>query len=214
MQKLIPKSSNIRGSNPFLGKVLVGVSAITAVLSAYNYLKSKGAQAEIEYRKSQLSKPVYKLSEEEMINPPWNKDNIRDWLYRKGTQNIMQFKSQADPSIVFNVWFPGNALEEMDSNMLFHLLREKMMKELKEQAWSFPRDSYHINTDISETDLELKMSKSKHLLDLSANWNNFKTIVSLKETLTRMVDNSILTLTSKTLLRQLDSPIENRPQLL
>lgn len=79
------KASNYRGTNPLLGKILLGTSALTAVLSAYNYLQSRGAEAEVRFRKEQLSKPIYKLSEEEMVNPPWNKDNINDWLYRRGS---------------------------------------------------------------------------------------------------------------------------------
>ena len=46
-----PKVANFKGTNPALGKVLIGTSALTAILGAYNYLKSKGAEAEILYRK-------------------------------------------------------------------------------------------------------------------------------------------------------------------
>ena len=31
---------------------------------------------ENEYKKQQLSKPVYVLKPEELVNPPWNKDNL------------------------------------------------------------------------------------------------------------------------------------------
>ena len=69
--------SNYRGTNPFLGKVLVSFGSLSAVWGAWNYIQSKGAETELEYRKKQLTKPIYKLTEEEMINPPWNKNNIR-----------------------------------------------------------------------------------------------------------------------------------------
>ena len=85
----LPKTANFRGTSPLFGKFLIGTSAFTAILGAYNYLKSKGAQAEVEFRKSQLSKPIYKLSQEEMINPPWNKDNIDEWLYRRGSIRLI-----------------------------------------------------------------------------------------------------------------------------
>ena len=86
------KTSNYRGSSPFLGRILLGTSALTAVLSAYNYLQSRGAEAEITFRKEQLSRPIYRLSEDEMINPPWNKDNINDWLYRRGINVEIQWR--------------------------------------------------------------------------------------------------------------------------
>lgn len=47
----LPKVANYKGTNPLLGKVLIGTSAFTAVLGAYNYFKSKGAEAEIAFRK-------------------------------------------------------------------------------------------------------------------------------------------------------------------
>ena len=48
---LLPKVANYKGTNSVLGKILIGTSAFTAVLGAYNYLKSKGAEAEILFRK-------------------------------------------------------------------------------------------------------------------------------------------------------------------
>ena len=68
----------------YAGRVFLGISAFSAFMSAYSLLQSWSAQKEIDYRKSQLRLPVYRLSEEEHINPPWNKDNLEDWLYRRG----------------------------------------------------------------------------------------------------------------------------------
>lgn len=73
------------GGSRIASKVLLGASLITGVLSAYSYLQHFGAEKEIEFRKSQLKLPVYKLTEEQMVNPPWNHDNIDTWLYRRGT---------------------------------------------------------------------------------------------------------------------------------
>lgn len=69
----------------YAGRVFLGLSAVSAFLSAYSYLQSFSAQKEIDYRKRQLSLPIYRLSENEHVNPPWNADNINDWLYRRGT---------------------------------------------------------------------------------------------------------------------------------
>lgn len=64
MNFITKATSNYRGRQPFLGKVLVGVSGLSAILSAWNYIQSKSAQSDVEFRKKQLSKPIYKLSEE------------------------------------------------------------------------------------------------------------------------------------------------------
>lgn len=80
-------SSYVRssGGSRIAGKVLLGASVISGVLSVISYFKSFGAEKEIEFRKSQLKLPVYKLTEEQLVNPPWNHDNIDAWLYRRGT---------------------------------------------------------------------------------------------------------------------------------
>lgn len=40
------------------------------------------AEREVEFRKSQLGKPVYEIRDEELVHPPWNPSNVQDWLYR------------------------------------------------------------------------------------------------------------------------------------
>ena len=74
------------------GKVLLVASVVSALLGLNSWAKSFGAEREIEFRKSQLSKPVYKLTEEEMVNPPWNHDNLDQWLYRRGEKSLIQWK--------------------------------------------------------------------------------------------------------------------------
>lgn len=80
------------------GRVMLGACLLSALLGLNSWVKAFGAQREIEFRKSQLSKPVYKLTEEEMVNPPWNHDNLDQWLYRRGEQCPIQSKSSAGPS--------------------------------------------------------------------------------------------------------------------
>lgn len=29
-----------------------------------------------------MSKPLYVVEGDELVNPPWNKDNLKEWLYR------------------------------------------------------------------------------------------------------------------------------------
>jgi len=73
------------GGSRIAGKVLLGASVLSALFGVSSYLQSFGAQKEIEYRKSQLKLPVYVLTEDQLVNPPWNHDNINSWLYRRGT---------------------------------------------------------------------------------------------------------------------------------
>jgi hypothetical protein len=87
------------GGSRIASRVLLGASLISGVLGAYSYLQSFGAEKEIEFRKSQLKLPVYKLTEEQMVNPPWNHDNIDAWLYRRGNPSLTQSKSLAGPFI-------------------------------------------------------------------------------------------------------------------
>lgn len=64
MKVFAQKASNFRGTHPFLGKIFVSLSAASFVMSAYKFLQAKGAEAEVEYRKKQLAKPLIKLSDE------------------------------------------------------------------------------------------------------------------------------------------------------
>ena len=45
------KASNFAGSYPFFAKALIATSAFSLLMSASKYFQSKGAEAEIEYRK-------------------------------------------------------------------------------------------------------------------------------------------------------------------
>ena len=63
-------------------KIGVGLfAAFKATISVISYFTAK---SEVAYRKRQLSKPVYELKDDELVNPPWNNSNIDDWLYRRG----------------------------------------------------------------------------------------------------------------------------------
>lgn len=80
------------GGSGIAGKVILGASVLSALLGVNAYFQSFAAEKEIEFRKSQLKLPVYKLSEEQMVNPPWNHDNLDSWLYRRGKWWAMQLK--------------------------------------------------------------------------------------------------------------------------
>ena len=64
MNSLFNKASSYRGTNPYLGKIFIGLSGTMALFSAYNYFSGHQAQNEIDFRKSQLQLPIYKLSDE------------------------------------------------------------------------------------------------------------------------------------------------------
>lgn len=79
---VFPKSS---AGSKLAGKVLLGASVLSALFGVNSYFQSFGAQKEIEFRKSQLKLPVYTLTEDQLVNPPWNHDNLDSWLYRRGS---------------------------------------------------------------------------------------------------------------------------------
>jgi uncharacterized membrane protein YidH (DUF202 family) len=64
MSFIAKAASNYRGTQPALGKFLVGLSGVTATLAAWSYIQAKSAEQDIEFRKKQLARPIYKLSEE------------------------------------------------------------------------------------------------------------------------------------------------------
>jgi cytochrome oxidase assembly protein ShyY1 len=61
---------------------LGGLAVFSATNVLANYWGEYAAEEEIAYRKSQLQKPLYVLSEAELKQLPWNRDNLREWLYR------------------------------------------------------------------------------------------------------------------------------------
>ncbi|MBS1889953.1 MAG: hypothetical protein JST59_01555 [Actinobacteria bacterium] len=65
---------------------VAGFALFKAAYAGVMYFQSK---REIAYRKEQLSKPVYELKDDELINPPWNRSNLDSWLYRRGTARLM-----------------------------------------------------------------------------------------------------------------------------
>lgn len=55
--------SNFRGTYPVAGKVFIAGSFLGLLLSGYSWIQAGSAQKELEWRKTQLSLPVYRLSE-------------------------------------------------------------------------------------------------------------------------------------------------------
>ena len=64
MNYILRLPSNFRGTYPVAGKVLIAASGLCLFLSGYSWLQAGSAQSEVEFRKQQLSLPLYKLSEE------------------------------------------------------------------------------------------------------------------------------------------------------
>jgi len=67
------RNARTAASSSVAGKVLFGASLLSAVLGVNSYLQSFAAEKEVEFRKSQLKKPIVTLTEEQLVNPPWNK---------------------------------------------------------------------------------------------------------------------------------------------
>ena len=65
-----------------------------------------------------------------MINPPWNKDNLNQWLYRRGKTRLIQLRSPGDPFTDCNASSPEDQTEEMVSSMSCHWLLVRIKKGL------------------------------------------------------------------------------------
>jgi hypothetical protein len=105
------------GGSHIAGKVLLAASLLSGLFSANAYIESFAAEKEIEFRKRQLKLPVYKLTEEQHVNPPWNHENIDSWLYRRGTLHLTQSRSSADPSTVSPAPSPASSSISRASNL-------------------------------------------------------------------------------------------------
>ena len=102
----------------YAGRVFLGLSAVSALFSVYSYAQSFSAQKEIDFRKRQLARPVYKLSEDEHVNPPWNHDNLDDWLFRRGTIHMHVVEVVGRPIVRLTSRLPtrrflSNGIEEI-----------------------------------------------------------------------------------------------------
>lgn len=56
-----------------------------------------------------MSRPIYELTDEEVVNFPWNSSNMKEWLYRpiRVTGRPMHYKTIFIPDRVHN--YPGYA---------------------------------------------------------------------------------------------------------
>lgn len=67
---------------PQLRPIIRGVSALMAYWVIDMQLQKYNESSELELKKERLSMPVYELSEEDYLNPPWAGDNYDQWKYR------------------------------------------------------------------------------------------------------------------------------------
>lgn len=68
--------------NPKLSLVFAGLGGLCLVLAIKRGAQTSAAHSEIEFRKNQLSQPIYELKGNEAVHVPWNKENLKNWLYR------------------------------------------------------------------------------------------------------------------------------------
>lgn len=62
---------------------LIGLSSLLSLgLIFRDEIKKQLSENLIAFKKERLSMPVYEMSDEDMINPPWANGNLDKWLYR------------------------------------------------------------------------------------------------------------------------------------
>jgi hypothetical protein len=59
----ISSYTRLQSGSSIAGRVLLGASALCALFGVTSFFQAFGAEKEIEYRKSQLRLPIYKLTE-------------------------------------------------------------------------------------------------------------------------------------------------------
>merc|ERR1711981_874477 len=62
--------------------VLLGVSATSLVMAFLEEKKRQEIIDRIALKKERMQMPVYELKDDELVNFPWNHDNLDEWLYR------------------------------------------------------------------------------------------------------------------------------------
>ena len=75
------KSETIEFSST-LAKCLGGAGILVLGNGLFAWRRKVAAENEIERRKAGLKKPLYVLEGDELVNFPWNKDNIDEWYFR------------------------------------------------------------------------------------------------------------------------------------
>lgn len=74
--------SAFRASYPRSPLVLFSFGVLLGWESFLQKRALKKAEEEINFRKTQLSQPIYELATNEAVEFPWTKDNLQEWLYR------------------------------------------------------------------------------------------------------------------------------------
>lgn len=60
----------------------MGIAGFSAIFVLKQEIEKRKEQARIALRKERLQMPPYELKGDELVNFPWNHDNIDEWLYR------------------------------------------------------------------------------------------------------------------------------------
>lgn len=81
-ERFIGSIKALNAGNPNLWKYLIGVGGALIFYGFYKGVLARRTSDEIAFRKQQLQKPVYELRGDELVNFPWKKDNLKEWLYR------------------------------------------------------------------------------------------------------------------------------------
>lgn len=77
------RAAEFRRSYPKSPYFFFGFAVVELFAYIYNKNKIINTKKEIEFRKAQLSKPVYELTQEESVEFPWQQTNLKEWLFRR-----------------------------------------------------------------------------------------------------------------------------------
>eukprot|EP01016_Furgasonia_blochmanni_P031460 TRINITY_DN324_c0_g1_i1.p2 TRINITY_DN324_c0_g1~~TRINITY_DN324_c0_g1_i1.p2 ORF type:complete len:339 (-),score=97.06 TRINITY_DN324_c0_g1_i1:203-1219(-) len=106
-ERLTAALARLGRTNPNLTGALLGVGGFFIGLCISEGFQKRKAENEIAFRKKQLSQPIYELKGDEAVNPPWNAENLQEWLYRpvRITGRPMHYRAICIPKKTDN--YPG-----------------------------------------------------------------------------------------------------------
>lgn len=186
------------GGSRIASRVLLGASLLSGLLGVFSYIESFKAQKEIDFRKSQLKLPVYTLTEEQTVNPPWNHDNIENWLYRRGNPSNTQSRSSADPSTGWLAKFPVEGSTKMVEWLwcLSSPVKTRTTKTGTVFSSTWDGSQTGLSTHLKESALSELIGKNSSVM--WAELTNSRMTLGSKEMLITRVGSSILTLIYRT----------------
>lgn len=76
------RMQTFKETNPRAKSILYFFGALFVAKASYERFQVNQTLKEINFRKQQITQPIYELTQSESFNFPWTEENLDEWLYR------------------------------------------------------------------------------------------------------------------------------------